>query len=437
MRRPVLLTIAAVLAFVGAGLFAYQWWSSPTTLRIAVGPVSSDDMRLVVAATQHLARERESIRLKLVLTDGIAAAADAVDEEKAELAIVRPDVRMPRRGQTVAIMHRDAAVLMATSASGVEKIADLAGRTVGILRKTPANERLLETVLAHYDVPKDKVATVLFNSPAEVDDALREKRIEAVLAIGSVTGPIVNDAVAAVARAGGGAPVFIAVSEAGAIAQRFPVFEELEIVRGAFGGAPPRPARPVQTLSITHRLVAHTSLDDGTVAEVTRLLFTMRPSLSREAPLADRIEAPETEKGSALPVHPGASAYYEGAVLTFFERYGDWFYLGVMVLSILGSALAGLASAASGRRRDRTMALLDALLRIIQKARIADTDEELRELEAEADDILATALTKGAGQTIDQTAMVAMFLGLDQARRAIHDQRQSLEARYALAHAAE
>jgi hypothetical protein len=252
-----------------------------------------------------------------------------------------------------------------------------------------------------------------------------------------VTGSLVTDTVAAVGRAEG-PPVFIPISEADAIAQRAPAFEELEVVRGAFGGAPPRPPEKFETLGISHRLVARASLDDAVVAQVAELLFTMRPALAKEVPLAERMEEPDTAKGSALPVHPGAAAYYEGQVQTFFERYGDWFYLIIMVFSIIGSGIAGVASAASNRSRSRTRALLDDLLAIIQRARAAGNDDELHRLEVQADDILAAALSKAASEGIDQTVIIAMFLGLDQARRAIHEQRLILESRdAALAEAAE
>jgi TRAP transporter TAXI family solute receptor len=439
MHRSILIGIAAFLASVALALFGVQLWSAPTTLRIAVGPMNNnEDLRLVVAASQQLAREREPVRLKLVLTDGVAASADAVDEDKADLAIVRSDVRMPLKGQTVAIMHRDAALLMTTGSSGISKVSGLWGRNVGILRKGPANQRLLETVLTHYGVPHESVPTVLLESPQEVEEGLRSKRFDAVLVVGPVTAPLVTDTVAAVARAAEGSPVFIPIAEADAIAQRSPVFDELEVVRGTFGGSPPRPPDTIETLGVSHRLVAQAAADDGHISELTQLLFHMRPSLAKETPIANNIEEVDTAKGSALPVHPGAAAYYEGEVQTFFERYGDWFYLGVMVLSIIGSGLAGVASAASSRSRGRIMALLDELLGIIHKARSARTDQELKALEADADRVLAMALGKAGRDGVDQTVMVAMFLGLDQARRAIHEQRHILQGQDpALAQAAE
>jgi TRAP transporter TAXI family solute receptor len=437
MRRLFLTAVAACLALLAMGLFAFQWVSAPTTLRVAVGPMDSDDTRLMVAVMQTLARERETVRLKLVLTDGAAASAAAIEDDTADLAVVRSDVAMPAKGQTVAIMHRDAALLLTSEHKGISKVSGLWGRNVGILRRQEANARLLETILDHYEIPKDSVTTVRLNSPDEVEQALRTNKIDAVLAVGALGTAALNDSAAAVVRAGAGAPVFIPVGESAAIAQGLAVVEPFEIVRGAFGGTPPRPPETLTTLGVSHRLVAHMKLDEGVISEFTRLLFEMRPALSKDIPLANRIEQPDTAKGSALPVHSGASAYYEGQVTTFFERYGDWFYLGVMVVSILGSAAAAVASAANDRSRSRTMALLDQLLRIIQKARTAESEDQLQALEAEADQVLAAALGKAGRDTMDQTVMVAMFLGLDQARRAIHEQRLILEAQLSLAHAAE
>jgi TRAP transporter TAXI family solute receptor len=347
MHRTLFTMLAAVLALVGVGLIGWQWLGQATTFRVAVGPLTGEDTRLVAAITQYLTRERASVRLRLVLTEGVAGSAEAIEGEKADLAVVRTDVAMPAKAQTLAIMHRDAAVLMTTEGSPVAKPADLQGKTVGIVRNMPANERLLETALAHYEIPKAEVATLFLNAPGEVESALKSRQVDAVLVVGTQSGRTMSETIAAVTRAGGAPPVFIPVGEADAIAQRFPSLESVEIVRGAFGGTPPRPADSLKTIGVSHRLVGLATLDDNKVAELTRLVFAMRPAISAEVPLANRIEAPDTSKSSSLPVHPGASAYYEGEVQTFFERYGDWFYLVVMVGSIVGSAIAGVASSAA------------------------------------------------------------------------------------------
>ncbi|HEX2724666.1 MAG TPA: ABC transporter substrate-binding protein, partial [Beijerinckiaceae bacterium] len=225
MRRLFLTTVATCLALLALGLFAFQWVSAPTTLRVAVGPMDSDDTRLMVAVMQTLARERESVRLKLVLTDGTAASAAAIDDDTADIAVVRTDVGMPTKGQTVAIMHRDAALLLSTEHKGISKVSGLWGRNVGVLRRQQANTRLLETILNHYEIPKDSVTTVRLTSPDEVEQALRSNQIDAVLAVGALGTAVLNETAAAVVRAGGGPPVFIPIGEAAAIAQRLPVVE--------------------------------------------------------------------------------------------------------------------------------------------------------------------------------------------------------------------
>jgi TRAP transporter TAXI family solute receptor len=427
MRRPFFIALAVSFGVLAAGLVLYQWTALPTTLKVAVGPVGSENTRLVVALSQYLVRERAQMRLRLVLTDGVAGSAQALEDGKADLAIVRTDVAMPVKAQTVVIMHRDASLLMTTPDSGISKVSGLWGRNVGIVRDIPANRTLHEAVLAHYEVPKDSVPVVVI-AASEVEEALRTKRVDAVLAVGTVTGRTMTETVAAVSQASGGSPVFIPIHEADAIEQRLPMFESLEVVRGSFGGTPPRPADTIETLGVSHRLVARTTLDDSIVSELTRLIFVARPSLAAEVPLANRIEAPDTAKGQTLPVHSGASAYYDGEVQSFFERYGDWFYLGVMVLSIAGSGFAAMASRAASRARARNMELLRELLSIVRRAHTGASIEELDVLDRQADDILGAALAKAGSGGIDNAGVAAFTLGLDQARRAIGERRRILLA---------
>lgn len=438
MRRTALIALAIVLAVLAAGFVVAHWSSLPTTLRVAVGPIGSEDTRLVVALGQHLARDKRAVRLKLVLTDGVAGSAKAIEDETAQLAVVRTDVVMPSKAQTVAIMHRDVALILTVPATGITQVSGLQQKKVGVVRDVPANRELLQTILAQYEIAKDGVDVVLLGSPNEVAEAFETGRIDAVLVVGTITGRTVTETVSAVAQAAAGLPVFIPVGEADAIEQRLPAFETLEVVRGSFGGNAPRPAETIETLGVSHRMVALTSLDDNVVAELTRLIFALRPAVVAEAPIASRIESPEIVKGTALPVHPGASAYYEGEVQTFFERYGDWFYLGVMALSILGSGLAAMASSAAGRSRASNMALLNDLLAIVRAAHAVEDEAELDRLEQEADRILAAALTKAGGGDIDTAGVAAFTLGLEEARRSIAARRRALAERpHPLSRAAE
>ncbi|MBK3395804.1 MULTISPECIES: TAXI family TRAP transporter solute-binding subunit [Methylobacterium] len=429
MRRHLPLVLAAILALVATALLAYQWLGQPTTLRVAVGPAGSEDARLMAAVAQSLARTHEEVRLRLVPTSGVAESARMAEIGRADLAVVRSDVGIPASTQTVAILHRDAALLLATDPS-LSAVPDLRGKRIGIVRNPAANLRLLASLLAHYDVPADAVTTVPLGDGQEAGEALREGKVDAVLTVSPLIGRTAGDVVASIGRTGG-TPAFVPIGEAAVLARRWPALESVEIARGTFGGTPPRPAETVTTVGVSHRLVAQARLADSVVSELTRLLFVIRPALAVEVPLANQIEAPETSKSASLPVHPGAQAYYEGEVESFFERYGDWFYLLVMCVSILGSAAATLVSRAANRSRARDMALLRQLLAIVRASRDVEDELELSDLERQADEILAAALARAGTGAIDNAGVAAFTLGLDQARRAIAERRAVLVERHA------
>lgn len=426
MRRTQLLALSAALLVLGFGTLAWQYGSSPTILRVAVGPADSEDVRLVTALAAALARDRDGIRLKVVSTRGASESARELDGGRVALAVIRPDILTPAKGQSITVMHRDAALLVTTAGRDLRTASDLAGRRVGIVRGIPANERILDTLAAFYDVAPHTIGHVMLEGPADAEAALRSGRVDAVLAVGPVSGRTLSDTVAAAAAAGGGPPIFIPVPEADAIAARSPVYEAIEIGRGAFGGSSARPAESFRTIGVHHRLVADADLSETTVSELTRLIYAVRPRLASEMSLANRIEAPETSKSSVLPIHPGAAAYYEGEVPTFLERYEDGFYLGIMLLSIVGSAFAGLASRNAGHRRSTTMVQLEQVMGLMTAARGAETHDALDALDQDADDLLRSVLERaGAGQ-LPEAGISAFTLGLDQARRAIAERRRGL-----------
>ncbi|MGL4975843.1 MAG: TAXI family TRAP transporter solute-binding subunit, partial [Bosea sp. (in: a-proteobacteria)] len=192
---------------------------------------------------------------------------------------------------------------------------------------------------------------------------------------------------------------------------------------------PPRPADPLPTIAVTHRLVANPDVPDNVVGELTRLILTQRASLANEVPSMQGIEAPPTARDASLPVHNGTIAYLDGTERTFFDRYGDWFYLAVMALSLLGSGTAALLSNASSARRRHAMEGLTRIVAMIAEARETGGLDRLVELELEADDILAATLDSMARQHIDDSGLSAYRLAMDQLSRAVIERRRFLHER--------
>src|SRR5262245_50624565 len=89
-RRLTFVTLAGVLAIVGALVAGYYFAMRPVTLRIAVGPANSDDLKVVQNLAQAFNNQRNSVvRLRPVQTDGALASANLLGESKVDLDIIR------------------------------------------------------------------------------------------------------------------------------------------------------------------------------------------------------------------------------------------------------------------------------------------------------------------------------------------------------------
>ena len=83
-----------------------------------MGPPNSEDTRVVQSIAAQLAREQFNIRLQTkVLDGGPPAAAAAIDNGQADLAVVRRDAGMPKNGQAVAILRKNVVVFIVPSAA--------------------------------------------------------------------------------------------------------------------------------------------------------------------------------------------------------------------------------------------------------------------------------------------------------------------------------
>jgi TRAP transporter TAXI family solute receptor len=426
-----LIVLAGILAIIGALAAGYYFAVRPVTLRIAVGPANSDDLKVVHALSQAFLTAHSQIRLRPVQTDGATASAQMIADSKADLAIVRGDLSVPKNAQAVATLRKNVAVLWVPApmkgkkaTARITKISQLAGRRIGVVGRTPANIDLLKVILAQYGIDPGKVDVVQFPI-TEAVDAIRNQKADAYLAAGPVNSKITSEAVAASTH-DGKAPKFLAIDSAEAIAQNHPMYEASEIPAGAFGGSPDRPEDEVKTISFSHHIVARKDLSDTTVAAFTRQLFAIRQNVMSEFPLAAKIETPDTDKDAFIPVHPGAAAFVDGEEKTFLDRYSDIIWWSLMALSAMGSIGAWFAGHLKKDERSSTSTLRERLLDMIVTVRRSDSPEELDRLQAEADDILRDTLRCFEQGTITEGALTSFNIALGQLHQAVADRRALL-----------
>ena len=432
-RRLTFVLIAGVLAIIGTVTAGYYFAVRPVTLRIAVGPANSDDVKVVQTLTQAFNNQAHSqVRLRPIQTEGAAASAQALGDGKADLAIIRGDLEVPKNAQAVATLRKNVAVLWVPPAAKVKgkkagpkitKIAQLAGHRIGVVGRTQANVNLLKVILQQYGVDPTKVEIIQF--PAnEAAETIKNQKADAYLAAGPVNSKITTDAIAASIREGG-SPTFLAIDSAEAIAQNHPAYEAAEIPAGSLGGAG-RPEDEVKTISFSHHIVARRGLSESTVAAFTRQLFAVRQSLKNDFPLAAKIETPDTDKDATIPVHPGAAAFVDGEEKTFLDRYSDYIWWSLMALSAMGSAGAWFAGYLKKDERHINTSQRERLLDMLAAARHSDSIDELDSMQAEADNILRDTLSCFESGAIEQGTLTAFNIALEQFHNAVFDRKSLL-----------
>jgi len=486
LRNRWLVVICAVMLLVGISAAAYHFLSRPTAFRIAVGPPGSDDLRLIQFLGEKFSKDKTSVRLRLLVTENSMQSAEALDSGRADLAVVRADLAFPKKGQVVAVLRKNYAVLFAPGeplnapvadksaapdkttppdkskkataakaakpekvekvekvekaektdkteqAEPIERIEQLAGKRIGVVGRSQANIELLKMILGQYEIPFDSIQIV--NIPAgDVAESIRAQRPDAILAVGPLSSKITTDAIAALAAITPNKkpPNFLPIGSSEAIAERFPAYESSEIPKGSLGGSPSRPTEDVETVMVSHYIVASNAAAESTIGDLARLLLSSRQTLSSELVGFAKIEKPDTDKDANVAVHPGAKAFYDDQLKSFFEKYSDHLFWLFLIVPLLGSGLAGIASYMKAGERTHHLRLLNKLLDAGRRARRVETLQALERLQYEVDELVIQTVHRAERHALGESPQLSFVLAIEQARAALADRRAILSAREA------
>lgn len=437
MRRETLL-LAATLA-IGASLGIAWYLLQATVLTIAVAPRDGTEPELIKAYADALDTGHENIRLKIVSFDDVRESAAALQDGRADLAVVRPDVLLPTNGLTLAILRDQAMIIASPSQSGIKSFPKLAGKRLGIAAHRDADFSLLNNILGYHGLALDTqpaggpvregtVHLVRIDQDA-VAAAFKDKRIDAFVSIIASSAPkalALVGAVRSVAR--NGKVEFVAVEDDGAILERFPRLQAVTIPGGLFAGDPKLPSDDVKTVGASYRLMARASLGRVIAADVTQQLFEKRTAAAVKTDAAEYVQAPAYDTTAAatsarIPIHPGAIDYYEREQHGFVDRYGDTLYLLGALAGGLFSALAWLRQRLSSLRRERIDEIIDRLLEVTEQARALTDPAAIEALNVEVDRLATEAVRYAREREPNDRTMAAVSIAIDTAKATIADCR--------------
>jgi len=344
---------------------------------------------------------------------------------------------LPADAQTLAVLRKNFVVLWSPSgrpgkdskkkAGGkIGEIADLAGHKVGIIGRTGANVALLRTILEGSGVQPDKVATAQFGTE-EIEKLAQDTTLDAFLAVGPLDSKITAAAIAATSRSRG-APKFIPVDASEAIALRHPRYEAEEIPGSVFNANPAWPQDKVDTISVNHLILARKELSETKAAVFYRQLFAVRDTITQRVAGAGHITKPETEKEAEPSVHRGAAAVVNGTERTFLDKYSDYFWFALLLLSGIGSAAAWLRRYLNRDERDDNTSHRNRILAVASDVREALSEEDLLASQREVDAIIAETLKCYDDGAIEQEDLAAFALVLELFDHAVAQRRAALQS---------
>jgi TRAP-type uncharacterized transport system substrate-binding protein len=366
--------LAVLLGGLLAASLVGLYLSRPTLLRVAVGPADGKDAQLISAFQSVLEGHRAGVRLRPIITSGLEDNRTLLEKGEADLAIIRADQGLPADSSVVMIVRTNVLVVVAPSKLELESFSQLKGKRLGLLARSPLDERGFGKLLSFFGMQSSGVKLTIIKSD-DVGPQTDAGRLDAVLVFGPIVDPEVAAVVYAVDAKKKKGPSILAIDLASLAEKNTLAASEVKIPKKAFSrrGVPDD---EVASIGVPTILAGNSpsgpiraKIRAQAVMELAKNLIERRSELSQKVGYPVGIDKPDNEKGVRLPVHPGASAYLDDTDLSWFTLFSDQ----IWTVWLLGGAVTTGCVAFIGFMRkpqnDPMRARLERLSEIAEQAR--------------------------------------------------------------------
>ena len=423
MKRHIVLRWTALL-FALAAIVLAGWYvaTAPRTLTIAAGPEQSQQSRFLQALARSLVEHREPFRLEIVPAPDSASAAKLLEAGKVKLALLRSDDQTATEARSIVLIQKRHVFLVARQDRNIKDWADLRSKKLGVVRGDSDDSRpLVERVLAQYGVDVGDVDMSEIALPGTTE-ALVTGEADALVFVGFPGGRL--RALLTQVTQGRGTPIaVIGVSNAGALAFRYRDLEATQLPAGVFSGSPPQPPAAIDTVAITHEIVATSDLDDNVATDLTKTLIDAATRVRRVEDNAFNVSAPPTDRPRRYPAHAGAAAFVNDEATGFLDNYSEYIWFALFGISILGSSITGFLGWAGLRNEPEKADFGRRIPELLDRLDLARTSREIDLIEEEFDALVKQLIRDYARGAVDSAGgadpepMIRMFERLVDKRR--------------------
>ncbi|MCX7339242.1 MAG: hypothetical protein NT037_01770 [Hyphomicrobiales bacterium] len=414
--------IGIILLIAAAAALAYQYARTWATLRAAVPPLGPVGQRMLQDLAREGSKESRWLSMQRVAVSDMAAASAAIEKREVDVALVRSDVALPRNGRSIAVFQTLYAFLIVPPRSQIEDFRGVKDRVVAIVPGDAANEKLLDLVLDHYGVPRASVRRQSMTAE-EVGPAMQQRKVAAAFVIGPLGG-VSFQTFQSIQKSMKGAPTVLGVEDAEAVRRLSTGVDAAEVSKGVFGGSPAQPEEDLTTIGVTIRMVVPAGQSGMIAGELTRALFEGKSKALAGNPQMREMQQPNAEEKD-YPIHPAAQAYFDGEAPTFMDRFETLFWIGSVVLGLLGSLFGWLLSKVRAKPRSKLETHFEDLTAFVADVRKADL-QQLDDLQQRLDTAVVTLFDQRESSEMSADAVALYSVAIDYARGVLADRRAQL-----------
>jgi hypothetical protein len=314
--KKTLAILVACLMLVGllAGCGGSSTPSKPTQLILATGGTAGTYYPFGGAMAQIFNTKIPNMNVTAQATGASIENLRLVNKKDAEMAIVQSDMmdyafngkesfkeKLPNiRG--IAILYPEVVQVVVRADSGINSIADLKGKKVGVGAPGSGTEANFRQLLDIYGLDY-KQLNPQYLSFSESSDQFKDKLIDAFIVVAGIPNSAIMDIISQHQIKILSVPDDMTAK----LSQKYSFLAPITIPANTYKGQ----TEAVKTVAVQATLVVSSEVKEDVVYNITKALFENQADLAKAHNKGKEVSLEKAVKGMSIPLHPGAQKYFK------------------------------------------------------------------------------------------------------------------------------
>lgn len=249
-------------------------------------------------------------------TGASVANINMIGTKEVELALIQNDITFYAYSGTemfagkkvdnvrgIASLYDEVIQIIATEASGVKSVKDLAGKRVAVGAQGSGTELNARQILQAFGMSYTDLAKTDYLSFAEAASNMKDGHID----VAFVTGAVPTSAIIDMSKTSKIVVVPVSGPEVATLQSKYPFYGKYTIPANSYDGQP----TTVETVAVKAILVVRADLEEKLVYDITKALFSNLADFGAAHARGKDVSLATAKIAMPIPLHAGAEKYYK------------------------------------------------------------------------------------------------------------------------------